>query len=242
MLESEHLKTMASSTYSPPPQIKRELGPSEGGEGGSKEGPRGRISSLPAGVAPSQTGIWVAVAAISMMFAALTSAMVVRQGAARDWGHFELPRILYFNTLILLLSSFTLEMSRRRFGQHHNFGQKKPAGDAGASVRALYWFYFTMGLGLMFVAGQLVAWRELAAEGLFVSTNPSSSFFYVLTAAHGVHLLGGIAGLAYVLHGLSRSTGPRQRAALGVASVYWHFMDGLWIYLILLMMTRMDTI
>src|SRR5436853_141092 len=176
MLESEHLKTMASSTYSPPPQIKRELGPSEGGEGGSKEGPRGRISSLPAGVAPSQTGIWVAVAAISMMFAALTSAMVVRQGAARDWGHFELPRILYFNTLILLLSSFSLELARRRFAQDPGLGRQESHGHAGQSAQVLYWLYATMGLGLLFVFGQLVAWRELAAQGLFLATTPSTSF------------------------------------------------------------------
>jgi cytochrome c oxidase subunit III len=233
---------MASTTYSPPPEIKRDLGATGGGDGGSQHGARSRVSTLPVGVAPSQTGIWVAVAAISMMFAALTSAMVVRQGAARDWGHFDLPRILYFNTVILLLSSFTLEISRRRVAQGPNLGRKEVPRDARPSPQGLHWLYITMGLGLIFVLGQLIAWRELAVQGLFLATIPSSSFFYVLTAVHGVHLLGGIIGLAYVLHRLSRITGPQQRVALGVASVYWHFMDGLWVYLILLMMTRMDVI
>jgi cytochrome c oxidase subunit III len=99
-----------------------------------------------------------------------------------------------------------------------------------------------MVLGLIFVLGQLIAWRELAAQGLFLATSPSSSFFYVLTGIHGLHLLGGITGLAYVLRRLSRSTGTQQKALLGVASVYWHFMDGLWVYLILLMMTRMAVV
>jgi cytochrome c oxidase subunit 3 len=195
-------------------------------------------------MAPSQTGIWVAVAGISMMFAALTSAMVVSQGAARDWGHFGLPRILYFNTLILLLSSFTLEISRRQFARDRNLGREKlrGEGDARPPAQAVHWLSITMGLGLIFVLGQLVAWRALAAQGLFLATTPSSSFFYVLTALHGLHLLGGITGLAYVLHLLSRSAPPQQRVALGVASVYWHFMDGLWVYLILLMMTRMGMI
>jgi cytochrome c oxidase subunit 3 len=230
---------MAATTYAPP-QTKRGLNTGRGGDGGSPNDSRRPVSTVPGGVTPSQTGIWVAIAAISMMFAALTSAMVVRQGAARDWGHFELPHILYFNTLILLMSSFTLEISRRRFAQGPSLARKELHEDARPPAQALQWLYITMGLGLIFVLGQLVAWRELAAQGLFLATIPSSSFFYVLTAVHGLHLLGGIAGLAYVLYRLNRTAGARQRVALGVASVYWHFMDGLWVYLILLMMTRMD--
>jgi cytochrome c oxidase subunit III len=233
---------MASTTCASPSQTKRELGMSRGGDGGSQHGARSRVSTLPAGVVPSQTGIWIAVAAISMMFAALTSAMVVRQGAARDWEHFQLPRILYFNTLILVLSSVTLEISRRRFAQDLDLGRKESYRDARPSAQAMRWLYITIGLGLIFVLGQLVAWRELAAQGLFLATIPSSSFFYVLTAVHGLHLLGGVTALAYVLYRLSQNLGARQRASLGVASVYWHFMDGLWIYLIVLMMTRMGTI
>jgi len=220
--------------------MERDLGPTEEGGGGFQHGRPAPVSTFPAAVRPSQTGIWVALAAISMMFAALTSAMVIRQGAARDWGHFELPGILYFNTLILLLSSFSLEMARLPFAQDPDLGREESRGNGRRPAQVLYWLYATMGLGLIFVFGQLAAWRELAAQGLFLATTPSSSFFYVLTAVHGVHLLGGITGLAYVLHRMSRSTGSRPRTALGVASVYWHFMDGLWVYLILLMMTRMN--
>jgi len=232
---------MASTTYVPP-QTKRNSDPVGGGDGGFQHGPPSRVSTLPGGVVPSQTGIWVAVSAISMMFAALTSAMIVRQGTAADWVHFKMPPVLYFNTVVLLLSSLTFEISRRRFGKDFDPGRKEPHSDARPPAQALRWLYLTMVLGLIFVLGQLIAWRELAAQGLFLATSPSSSFFYVLTGIHGVHLLGGITGLAYVLRLLSRSTGTQQKALLGVASVYWHFMDGLWVYLILLMMTRMAVV
>jgi cytochrome c oxidase subunit III len=77
-----------------------------------------------------------------------------------------------------------------------------------------------MTLGFLFVCGQIEAWRELAAAGIYLPTNPSASFFYILTAAHAVHLLGGLFALQYA---------NRQAAA-----VYWHFMTGLWIYVLLL--------
>jgi cytochrome c oxidase subunit 3 len=154
-----------------------------------------------------------------MSFAALTSAMVVRQGAAPDWRHFHLPEILYFNTLVLLASSATLEWSRRQNGGRRGL-------------------YLTLALGLVFVTGQVVAWRQLAAQGLFLSTAPSSAFFYVFTALHGLHVLGGLGGLVYVLHRLRRGTGAGPSGALGAATLYWHFMDGLWLYLLLILVTR----
>jgi len=162
--------------------------------------------------------VWIAIAAISMTFAALTSAMVVRGSAAPDWRHFRLPPILYFNTVVLLASSAVLEAGRRRIAAH--------------LVRA------TLGLGLLFVAGQVVAWRQLAAQGLFLATSASSAFFYVLTALHGLHVLGGLGGLGYVLRRLGRLAGPAPVTALGAATLYWHFMDGLWLYLLGLLALR----
>ena len=228
---------MASTTYAPPPQIERDL-TNGGRNGGSGNGGQNRVSHLPAPVAPSQTGIWVAIAAIAMMFAALTSAMIVRHGVAGDWGHFRLPRILYINTFVLVLSSVTLEISRRRFAQQRKVGGEESRDHTRPSAHTLQWLYITMALGLAFVCGQLLAWRQLAEQGLFLATIPSSSFFYVLTAVHGMHLLGGILGLAYVLLRVRRSFGPTQKATLATASVYWHFMDGLWVYLMLLMISQ----
>jgi len=169
---------------------------------------------------PARTGVLVGIAAISMSFAAFTSALVVRQGASPDWQHFRLPTILYFNTLLLVASSFTLETCRRR----------QPPGRP--------WLYLTLAFGLLFVLGQVLAWRSLARQGLFLATSPSSAFFYIFTALHGLHLLGGVAGLLYALHRLNRAPGPAGAATLGAAALYWHFMAVLWLYLLALLALR----
>lgn len=183
--------------------------------------------------------MWVAVSAISMSFAAFTSAMIVRQDASSDWQRFQLPHILYFNTILLLASSVTLELTRQRIA-----GIPEALRSSSGSVKALlasgtYWMYVTAGLGFAFLLGQMLAWRNLAAQGLFLATNPSSSFFYVFTALHGVHLLGGIGGLIYVLRKLMRTNGSADNSGLGAFSIYWHFMDILWVYLLLLLAIRM---
>jgi cytochrome c oxidase subunit 3 len=165
-----------------------------------------------------------------MSFAALTSALVVRKGGATDWRHFTIPAILYLNTILLMASSVTLEISRKRIA---SFMAARGAGIANP-VR---WLYLTLGLGLAFVAGQYIAWRQLNAEGLYLATNPSSSFFYVFTAAHALHLIGGLGGLARVIVKLNNSS--LQRATLDATSRYWHFMDVLWVYLLLLLWTKL---
>jgi len=157
-----------------------------------------------------------------MTFLALTSALVVRKGASSDWQHFTLPSILYVNTLVLALSSATLEVSRRRM--------RRLRIQAASPAR---WLYVTLFLGLAFVSGQYVAWRQLSSEGLYLATNPSSSFFYVLTAGHLLHVLGGLGGLVLVIHRLEKSI--LRRSTLDVAARYWHFLGVLWVYLLLLL-------
>lgn len=179
---------------------------------------------------PSSTGMWVVLAAISMSFAALTSALVVRKGGALDWRHFTLPSILYLNTVVLLGSSVTLEIARRRVAAY--MGNLR-----GTSAEASRWLYATLGLGLLFVAGQYLAWRQLSAQGLYLATNPSSSFFYVFTAAHALHVLGGLGGLSRVILKLNNHT--LRRSTLDATSRYWHFMDVLWVYLLLLLWTQL---
>jgi cytochrome c oxidase subunit 3 len=165
---------------------------------------------------PARTGVWIGIAAITMSFAAYTSALIVRQGATPDWQHFRLPLILYPNTLLLLASSGTLERGRRT------------AGTSQGPV----WLVLTLVLGLLFIAGQVIAWRDLAAQGMFLNTNPSSSFFYVFTALHALHLLGGITALGYVLARSYGSVAGPSSGALDATSLYWHFMDVLWLYLL----------
>jgi cytochrome c oxidase subunit III len=175
---------------------------------------------------PASTGIWVVLAAITMTFAAFTSALIVRQGASLDWRHFRLPSILYVNTLLLLISSVTLEISRRRVAVF--LGGPRREGESGAG-----WLYVTLSLGVLFLAGQYAAWLQLKSQGFYLATNPSSSFFYVLTAAHGLHVLGGLAGLVHVIRKLNRLS--LRRSTLDATARYWHFMAVLWIYLLLLL-------
>jgi cytochrome c oxidase subunit 3 len=188
---------------------------------------------------PARTGVLVGIAAISMTFFALTSALVVRQGSGADWLRFTLPPILYVNTLVLLLSSVTLEMSRGRLARAIGAsatGALAPGGLANV--------YLTLGLGLVFVGGQFLAWRSLAAQGLFLATSPSSGFFYLLTVLHCLHLLGGLGALVYVLQRLRSAAGEVGAAgvaalnALGAAALYWHFVTVLWIYLLFVLFVR----
>ena len=95
----------------------------------------------------------------------------------------------------------------------------------------------TTALGVAFLVGQVVAWRELVQMGFYVGSNPSSSFFYVFTAAHAVHLIGGVLALFYVLfRDFSKTVGRLSLPeAAEITSYYWHFMDGLWLFLLALL-------
>jgi cytochrome c oxidase subunit 3 len=195
-------------------------------------------SSVMPAPSPARTGVWIGIAAISMAFAAFTSALLVRQGAAPDWRHFDLPRILYANTFVLLMSSGTSASAARRLTAAWELAADRPPGAVGPGA-GVTWLVVTLFLGLLFVAGQLVAWRSLATQGLYLATNPSSSFFYVFTAAHAVHLLGGIAALGYLLLRIrADASGPRDRT-LAAVTLYWHFMDALWLYLLLILALRL---
>jgi len=163
-----------------------------------------------------------------MTFAAFTSAMVVRQGSANDWRHFSFPIILYFNTAALVASSVTLQIGRRRFA-----AVAERMGNAASAIRALYG---TLILGCTFVIGQYAAWQQLRSEGLYLASAPSSSFFYVFTVLHALHVVGGLFGLFYVISKLRH--GVLRVNTLGAASQYWHFMGLLWLYLLFLLRMR----
>jgi cytochrome c oxidase subunit III len=186
----------------------------------------------------SETGVWIGIFAIVMCFAAFTSAMIVRQGAAPDWRHFQLPRLLYGNTLVLLLSSLTLELARKRLASVLGFLATARDKAKKSYSDGMHWLQITLVLGGFFVIGQLLAWRILSAQGVFLATNPSSSFFYVFTAMHCAHVLGAIAGLVYLIRKLAKTKGTAQTTGLHAVCLYWHFMDGLWIYLLILLLAR----
>jgi len=223
-----------ATTVHEPPKIELEHLPGQGsGNGGWR-------NLVPAGgdlrrvkdhsPPPASTGIWVGLAAITMTFAAFTSALVVRQGSAPDWQHFTLPPILYLNTFVILASSVTLEVSRRRIAAFMG-GVKDPAASPAR------WLYITLFLGMLFVAGQTFAWLQLRSQGFGLATNVSYSFFYVLTVAHALHLFGGLGGLVRVIGKLNKCV--LRRTTLDATSRYWHFMGVLWVYLLLLLWMKL---
>lgn len=224
---------MATTVHEPPTKKDSSPGPGIGsGIGGWRnlvpsDGSLSAISDR--SPEPSRTGIWVGLAAITMSFAAFTSALLVRQGTSPDWRHFTLPRILYLNTLVLLASSVTLEVARRRVASFMGGVNSRVAVPLG-------WLYATLALGLLFVAGQYEAWLQLRSQGWYLPTNPSSSFFYVFTAIHGLHVLGGLGGLIAVIRKLQRLV--LRRSTLDATSHYWHFMDILWLYLLFVLWTK----
>jgi cytochrome c oxidase subunit III len=174
----------------------------------------------------SRSGIWVGIFAITMSFAAFSSALFVREGTT-DWGHLALPAVLILNTFTLLASSATLELSRRSL----------PAGrliEPGNSTKSSTWLLLTLLLGVAFCVGQYFAWRQLRAQGIYLATNPNSSFFYVLTFIHVLHVLGGILALIYLAGRLLAAQSKVRRSLLDNTAIYWHFMGVLWVYLFLL--------
>jgi cytochrome c oxidase subunit III len=200
-------------------------GPGGGGNGddGSRPVPDHRY----------RIGMWVALASIMMLFTALSSAYIVRSrlATANDWQPIAVPQMLWLSTALILLSSVSFEAARKAIRR-----------DEAEKYRR--WLMTTTLLGLGFLVTQLLAWRELVAQGIYLATNPHSAFFYLLTAVHGLHLLGGILMLALLLRrawGRRAEERAQQEAAArredttGAVAVYWHFMDGLWIYLFLLL-------
>jgi cytochrome c oxidase subunit III len=174
-------------------------------------------------------GMWVALSGILMLFTALTSAYIVRAGLSDDWRPLVMPPLLWLSTALILSSSASLEAARRCLKQ-------------GREQAYRYWLLLTVVLGISFLGSQLLAWRQMVAEGIYIATNPHSSFFYALTGTHGLHLLVGILALDYLLlrawrprKGTRGEVDAKRQTALDVVGIYWHFMGGLWIYLFLLL-------
>jgi cytochrome c oxidase subunit 3 len=194
----------------PPP------GGDDGDESGKRRGPQMPSSRRYA------TAIVIAIVSIVMFFMAMASAYIYLRANSNRWVPLHLPWIIWVNTAILLLSSGAMELARQRL--------------ALADVRSFrkLWLAATT-LGILFLTGQLVGWRQFVLAGFYVSTNQASSFFYIFTGLHGVHLLGGICALLYVSFRKFERARVSRSVAAEVASYYWHFMDGLWVFLLALL-------
>jgi len=167
-----------------------------------------RITLPPHDPAPhsaNRTGLILGLAAVSMMFIGLTSAYVVSQGLNPLWKQVHMRPLIWLDTAILLFSSYTMERARRNISSR--------------------WLIATLLLGITFLAGQIGVFAQLAQEGLYLNTGRQASFYYVLTGLHGLHIVGGIFALTWATLRLRPST-------LDLTAIYWHFMDALWLYLL----------
>ncbi len=185
--------------------------------------PRGGDGPGGGGIAgdPARFGLLAFMGTVSMLFIGFTSAYILRRAQA-DWRPLQVPSLLWFTTTVLLASSGTLEVGRRRFRAWDLRG-------------AQTWVTVTGLLGLAFLVGQVLAWRQLAGQGVFLSSNPHSSFFYVLTGVHGLHLLGGFVWFVAVALRIRRMAEAPGQDGLGRFALYWHFLAGLWLYLLFLL-------
>jgi cytochrome c oxidase subunit 3 len=195
----------------------------------------------------ARVGLLVALIPIFMLFVSFTSAYIVRQGLptldpqtnllVKDWIPVKLPALLIVNTFVLLLSSLGMELARRQFRGEVVLASPRthPPVSSGDQYK-MPWLAMTLVLGLLFLFGQWTAWRQLAASGFFVSSTPSSSFVYLLTGTHAVHLMGGVLALFVAsIATLFRRALERRSIVIDVTAWYWHFMAGLWVYILCLL-------
>ena len=169
-------------------------------------------------------GLWMFLATVTMLFAAFTSAYIVRRSGP-DWRHVALPSILWLNTLMLAGASVAVEAATWSGAR----GQWRVSGAAFAGAIAL---------GLAFLGGQLTAWRQMIAAGIYLPTSPHSSFFYMLTGAHAVHIVAALAvliwGGAETWRGVGRRDPRGWKASIGLCRTFWHYLGAVWVYLFVL--------
>jgi cytochrome c oxidase subunit III len=196
----------------------------------------------------ARMGLAIALAPVVVLFVAFSVVLVVRRLFAtpdaaiapqvQHWISTPLPWFwLILNTSILSLSSVTIEFARRHLTRQLALAPVMTIpGVSLGKERNVPWLGFTILLGAVFLLGQLKTWSELVRHGILVSSNPGSSFFYILTGMHALHLAGGLMALLYAAYAARRHFAiERQRIIIDIAAWYWHFMATLWIYIVLLL-------
>src|SRR6266704_6333948 len=212
--------------------------------GGGDDGRPGRgLPDYPTRLRRARLGLLVALTPVFMLFVSFTSAYVVRQGLptldpptnqlVHDWIPVKLPALLLVNTVVLLLSSVGMELARRQSTFAAAAASAKPSGTVPFSAEGKSpWLAMTIALGILFLFGQWMAWKQLAANGFYVATTPSSSFVYLLTGAHAVHLMGGVLALLVAgLFVLLRRSVTTRSIVVDIAGWYWQVMAARWGYI-----------
>jgi cytochrome c oxidase subunit III len=176
---------------------------------------------------PWKFALWLGCGSILMMFAGWTSAFVIRH-AAGNWLEYRLPNMFFYNTAVIISSSLTLQYAFNSFKK----GNEKTYKAA---------LIITFLLGLLFVVLQYIGWQNLRDIGVPLTKNPSGDFIYVLTGFHVAHVIGGIGALTIALvHAFSLQFKPtaKRRLRFELTTTYWHFVDLLWVYLLVFFITQ----
>lgn len=177
----------------------------------------------PLSMHPKKFALWLFIITVIMIFAALTSAYIVRQ-AEGNWLSFELPIELWVTTGIILVSSVTMQWA-------YIAAKKDEIGQVKTALVA------TTVLGVAFLIGQIYSWGVLVDHNVFFVGNPSGSFLYVLTGLHGLHLVSGIIFLIIVLIStFNYKVHAKKLTQIQMCTTYWHFLDALWIYLFIFLL------
>ncbi len=216
--------------------------------GGGDDGRGNNLPDYGARLRRARLGLICAIATVCMVFISLTSAYIVRKGLptfddasssyVHDWGVVRLPWLLLaINTALLLVSSATMELARRQAARQAALAPVSSIpGVSLGNERSFPWLGLTVLLGFGFLAGQWLAWGELHNGGFYMNTNPSSSFAFLLTITHAVHLAGGIIALLWAASAsLLHRPVEARRIAVDITAWYWHFMLVLWIYIFALL-------
>jgi cytochrome c oxidase subunit III len=173
--------------------------------------------------APYPIGLGVILVTVAMLFSAFVAALLVRRTGA-DWTGITLPPLVWFNTALLLVSSAAVERARR-------------AVKRGAAPRAVQWLSAAAMLGILFLAGQITAWQELAARGLPLASGPHAAFFYLLSGTHGAHVLAGVVTLLWTRKRAAAGAYNVSRGGLNHAAIFWHFVGAVWLWLLAILAT-----
>ncbi|HKV04437.1 MAG TPA: cytochrome c oxidase subunit 3 [Candidatus Acidoferrales bacterium] len=196
----------------------------EGPHGGSGPGQEHGATSFSAYRIAMLIGmVWSAA-----LFVTLAFVLELRWVHSRDWHPIALPNVFFADTIVLLASSVTFELARLSLV-------------AEAIERCARWLWVTEFLGLAFLGGQMAAWRQLASRGLHFASNPGSFLLHLILAIHGIYALGGVLAVLSALSIANRAASKRRlQTPVRAEALYWHFMDGLWLTLLLLLLATIQ--
>jgi cytochrome c oxidase subunit 3 len=172
---------------------------------------------------PHKFTLWIGIASIVMMFAGLTSAYIVKRNLA-NWISFDLPVIFWYSTVVIILSSFCILVSRNYFKQ-------------GSMAKYRQWLAITAMLGVLFVIMQTIGFINLWNAGITLTRNVSFSFLYIIVGLHALHVVAGVISLLVILiKAFSTKRKSYSAIPIDLINTYWHFVDLLWIYLLIFLL------